>query len=137
MRGVPLGPWELLQAKGYIWPSIPPLVLIRIQYCPLEKAIPVRIEIKLFNISLERGVYYTVHSLESIWTYCQWEQWGKHQPYDCYYARMSVLGQEEGYTLKNNHLLEGVPQDKARGYYWTQRVYITVYLSNTIYLPKQ
>ena len=27
-----LCPWELLQAKGYIWPYIPPLVLIQIQY---------------------------------------------------------------------------------------------------------
>ena len=27
-----LRPRELLQAKGYIWPYIPPLVLIRIQY---------------------------------------------------------------------------------------------------------
>ena len=28
---IPLRPRELLQAKGYIWPYIPPLVLIRIQ----------------------------------------------------------------------------------------------------------
>ena len=27
-----LRPWELLQNKEYIWPYIPPLVLIRIQY---------------------------------------------------------------------------------------------------------
>ena len=28
----PSGVWELLQAEGYIWPYIPPLVLIQIQY---------------------------------------------------------------------------------------------------------
>ena len=27
-----LCPWKLLQTKGYIWPYIPPLALIRIQY---------------------------------------------------------------------------------------------------------
>ena len=41
-----------------------------------------------------------VHSLGSIRTNCQWEQWGKHLPNDCLSDIMSVLGLDSGYTVK-------------------------------------
>ena len=31
-----------------------------------------------FNITLKQGVYFTVHSLRSIRTKCQWELWGNY-----------------------------------------------------------
>ena len=50
-------------------------------FCSLQKTLYIisfltmqwNTEIKLFNISLEWGVYYTVHSLGCIRTNCQWE----------------------------------------------------------------
>ena len=38
-----LCPWELLQGKGYIWPYIPRLVLLRIQYILKEKLRPAKV----------------------------------------------------------------------------------------------
>ena len=45
----------------------------------------------------------------------------------CQQVTVSVLGQEEGYTVKYNPLPEGVPKGEAQGNSWKQRVYLTVY----------
>ena len=52
-----LRPWELLQAEGYIWRYIPPLVLIRIQY-HLPKWQKIRWNIWKLNFFFEYWLLY-------------------------------------------------------------------------------
>ena len=57
--------------------------------------------------------------------------WGKYSYRagfeDEQYCIVSVLGREEGYTVKYTPLPEGVPKGEAQGYSEGKGVYLTVY----------